>query len=105
MVTKFGMSDLGPVSLEGQEQPVFLGGDSMKRSEYSEAIASRIDAQVRSILTQSYEKAKNIIRQNRSTIDRIVDILIEQETINGEEFRQLVAQFSPSDSPKLVTSS
>ncbi|GAB4235136.1 MAG: ATP-dependent zinc metalloprotease FtsH2 [Stanieria sp.] len=105
MVTKFGMSDLGPLALEGQEQPVFLGGDSMKRSEYSKVTEYQIDDQIRSILIHAYEKAKNIIRHNRSTIDRIVDILIEQETITGEEFRQLVAQFSASDSSKLVASS
>jgi cell division protease FtsH len=105
MVTKFGMSDLGPLALEGQEQPVFLGGDSMKRSEYSKVTEYQIDDQIRSILIHAYERAKNIIRQNRSTIDRIVDILIEQETITGDEFRQLVAQFSASDSSKLVASS
>ncbi|BAU62852.1 ATP-dependent metalloprotease FtsH [Stanieria sp. NIES-3757] len=105
MVTKFGMSDLGPLALEGQEQPVFLGGDSMKRSEYSKVTEYQIDDQIRSILIHAYERAKNIIRQNRSTIDRIVDILIEQETITGDEFRQLVATFSASDSSKLVASS
>jgi cell division protease FtsH len=105
MVTKFGMSDLGPIALEGQEQPVFLGNDYMKRAEYSEAIAARIDAQVRTIVTQAYEKAKNIIRDNRVVIDRIVDILIEQETIDGDEFRELVKQSSPSSETKLAMSS
>lgn len=105
MVTKFGMSDLGLLSLESQQQPVFLGNDSMQRSEYSEAIASRIDDQVRTIALQCYENAKKIIQDNRQTIDRITDILIEQETIEGEEFRKLVKKFSASPlSEQLVKS-
>ena len=102
MVTKFGMSDLGLLSLESQEQPVFLGNDSMQRAEYSEAIAARIDAQVRTIALQCYENAKKIIQDNRQTIERITDILIEQETIEGEEFRKLVKKFSPSLPPELA---
>ena len=96
MVTKFGMSDLGPIALESQQQPVFLGNDSMQRSEYSEAISSRIDSQIRQIVMQCYENAKKIIRENRSAIDRIADILIEQETIEGAEFRELVSVLSRS---------
>jgi len=96
MVTKFGMSDLGPLALEGQEHPVFLGGDSSNRHEYSEEIASRIDDRIRAIAVQCYEQAKKIISENRLAIDRLVDILIEQETIDGEEFRRLLAKFSPT---------
>ncbi len=104
MVTKFGMSELGLLSLGGQEQPVFLGNESMQRAEYSEAVAARIDNQIRTIATQCYEQAKNIIRENRLAIDRIVDILIERETIDGKEFRQLLAKFSPTYQPKIELS-
>ena len=96
MVTKFGMSDLGLLALEGQEQPVFLGNESMQRSEYSEAISARIDDQIRSIVFQCYAKAKQIIVENRYAIDRIADILLDKETIEGEEFRQLVKEFTAS---------
>jgi cell division protease FtsH len=94
MVTRFGMSDLGPLSLESQQGEVFLGRDWTTRSEYSEAIASRIDAQVRAIVEECYENAKKIIRENRTVTDRIVDLLIEKETIDGEEFRQIVAEYT-----------
>ncbi len=104
MVTKFGMSELGLLSLGGQEQPVFLGNEAMQRAEYSEAVASRIDSQIRTIATQCYEQAKNIIRENRLAIDRIVDILIERETIDGKEFRQLLAKFSPTYQPQIELS-
>lgn len=101
MVTKFGMSELGLLALEGQEQPVFLGNESMQRAEYSEAVAARIDNQVREIATHCYEQAKTIIRENRLAIDRIVDILIEKETIDGDEFRELLTKFSDGYKPKI----
>jgi cell division protease FtsH len=93
MVTRFGMSDLGPLSLETQQGEVFLGRDLMTRSEYSEEIASRIDAQVRAIVEHCYEEACRIIRENRLVIDRLTDLLIEKETIDGDEFRQIVAEY------------
>jgi cell division protease FtsH len=94
MVTRFGMSDLGPLSLESQSGEVFLGRDWMSRSEYSEEIASRIDAQVRELIQHAYEEAIRIMRENRTAIDRLVDLLIEKETIDGEEFRQIVAEYT-----------
>jgi cell division protease FtsH len=102
MVTKFGMSDLGLIALEGQEQPVFLGNESMQRSEYSEMISARIDSQIRTIVMQCYENALKIIREHRYAIERLVDILIEQETIEGEEFRKLVKKFSHTSELKFV---
>jgi cell division protease FtsH len=94
MVTRFGMSDLGPLSLESQTGEVFLGRDWMSRSEYSEEIACRIDAQVRELIKHAYEEAIRIMRENRTVIDRLVDLLIEKETIDGEEFRQIVAEYA-----------
>ncbi|HAZ44821.1 MAG TPA: cell division protein FtsH [Cyanobacteria bacterium UBA11369] len=94
MVTRFGMSDLGPLSLESQTGEVFLGRDFMTRAEYSEEIAARIDAQVRTITDECYKQAKQIISDNRTVIDRLVDLLVEKETIDGEEFRQIVAEYT-----------
>ncbi|NJN88464.1 MAG: ATP-dependent zinc metalloprotease FtsH [Leptolyngbyaceae cyanobacterium SL_7_1] len=94
MVTRFGMSDLGPLSLESQQGEVFLGRDWMTRSEYSDEIAARIDAQVRSIVEHCYNDACRLIRENRTVVDRLVDLLIEKESIDGEEFRQIVAEYT-----------
>ncbi|MBD1891286.1 ATP-dependent metallopeptidase FtsH/Yme1/Tma family protein [Coleofasciculus sp. FACHB-712] len=94
MVTRFGMSTLGPLSLESQSGEVFLGRDWTSRSEYSEEIASQIDVQVRSIVAKCYKDACKIMRENREVIDRLVDLLIEKETIDGEEFRQIVAEYT-----------
>ena len=94
MVTRFGMSDLGPMSLESQEGEVFLGGGLTSRAEYSEVVASRIDEQVRVIVEHCHDDARRIIRDNRVVIDRLVDLLIEKETIDGQEFRQIVAEYT-----------
>lgn len=95
MVTRYGMSDLGPYALENDSSEVFLGRDLMSRSEFSEEIATKVDQQVRQIVTHCYAHACRIIRENRTLIDRIVDILIEQETIEGEQFREIVEQYTP----------
>ena len=91
MVTKFGMSDLGPVSLENQNNDVFLGRDWMNKSEYSEDIAAKIDHAVREIVNRCYIQAKEIIQENRLILERVVDLLIEQETVEGDVFRTIVA--------------
>ncbi|MEM1368227.1 MAG: ATP-dependent zinc metalloprotease FtsH [Cyanobacteria bacterium P01_H01_bin.15] len=100
MVTRFGMSDLGLVALEGNSEPIFLGnGDSVNRPEYSDEIATLIDGRIREIVLRCYVRAKKILEENRYAMDRLVDILIDTETINGEEFRQLLTQFQAESPP------
>ncbi|MGK7957887.1 MAG: ATP-dependent zinc metalloprotease FtsH2 [Crocosphaera sp.] len=94
MVTRFGMSDLGPLSLESSSGEVFLGGGLMNRSEYSEEVAMKIDSQVRTLAEEGHKLARQIVRDNREVIDRLVELLIEKETIDGEEFRQIVAEYT-----------
>ncbi|MBD2439031.1 ATP-dependent zinc metalloprotease FtsH [Nostoc sp. FACHB-110] len=93
MVTRFGMSDLGPLSLENQSGEVFLGRDWMNKSEYSEEIASKIDSQVREIINSCYQKAKELLQENRIALENLVDLLAEQETIEGEVFRKIVREY------------
>jgi cell division protease FtsH len=94
MVTRFGMSKLGPLSLESQSGEVFLGGNWGARSEYSDEVAAQIDQEVRIIVNKCHEESLQIMRENRTVIDRLVDILIEKETIDGDEFRQIVAEYT-----------
>lgn len=94
MVTRFGMSDLGPLSLESSQGEVFLGRDWLSRSEYSEEVSSRIDGQVRTIVEHCYNQAKGIMQDHRALIDRLVDLLVERETIDGEELRQIVSEYT-----------
>ncbi|MDY6783654.1 MAG: ATP-dependent zinc metalloprotease FtsH [Cyanobacteriota bacterium] len=91
MVTRFGMSSLGPVALErGNRQPSAWP----EPPEYSEEVATQIDHQVRSIVFNSYEKARRLIRDNRALVDRLVDLLLEQETIEGDLFRKIVSEYT-----------
>lgn len=92
MVTLYGMSDLGPVALESMGNQVFLGRNLMPQSEYSEAMASKIDQQVQEIAKHCYEKARHLLREHRPLMDDLVDMLLEMETMEGEHFRQIVSE-------------
>ncbi len=94
MVTRFGMSELGPLSLESSSGEVFLGGGLMNRSEYSEEVAMKIDSEMRILAEEGHKLARPIVRDNREVVDRLVELLIERETIGGEEFRQFVAEYT-----------
>ena len=94
MVTQFGMSQLGPMALEGGNQEVFLGRDLMTRSDVSDAISKQIDEQVRLIVMKCYEETVVLVGQHRQAMDKLVEQLIEQETLDGDEFRDVVAEFA-----------
>ena len=94
MVTQFGMSQLGPMALEGGNQEVFLGRDLMTRSDVSDAISKQIDEQVRLIVMKLYEETVSLVGQHRQAMDKLVEQLIEQETLDGDEFRVVVAEFT-----------
>ncbi|MEA5570019.1 ATP-dependent zinc metalloprotease FtsH [Calothrix sp. UHCC 0171] len=104
MVTVYGMTDVGLLALESHNQDVFLGRDWGTRNEYSEEMAIKIDRKVREIANECYQIARNIIRENRTLVDRLVDLLIEQETIEGEQFRQIVAEYTPLPEKELAKS-
>ncbi|MCZ2202825.1 MAG: ATP-dependent zinc metalloprotease FtsH [Cylindrospermopsis raciborskii PAMP2012] len=92
MVTRFGMSDLGLLSLESPSQEVFLGRDWGMKSDYSEQIAAKIDVQVRDIVSTCYAKVKEMLQENRMTMDRLVEMLMVEETIDGDLFRNTVEE-------------
>lgn len=94
MVTRFGMSDLGPVALEGGGQEVFLGRDLMQRSDVSDSIAKQIDEQVRDMVKRCYTETVELVAQHREAMDHLVERLIEIETMDGDEFRTLVSEFA-----------
>jgi cell division protease FtsH len=92
--------------LETQGGEVFLGGGFMSRSaEYSEEIAARIDAQVQTIVEHCHQQARQIIRENRVVIDKLVDLLVEKETIDGDELIQIMDEQAHWQDEKLVASS
>ena len=96
MVTRFGMSSLGPIALEKSSsgQPIFLGGGLPKGSEFGEGVADRIDDQVREIIKYCELKAIEIMKDNRVVLDLLVDILIDKETIDGDEFRSILSEYT-----------
>ncbi|MEM8806600.1 MAG: ATP-dependent zinc metalloprotease FtsH [Cyanobacteria bacterium P01_G01_bin.38] len=104
MVTRYGMSELGQLALESGNDEVFLGQGFMQRSEYSEEVAAKIDQQVRDMASACYTKANQILKNNRPLLDRLVDMLIERETIDGDEFRHIVSEYVDLPEKDLVKS-
>jgi cell division protease FtsH len=94
MVTQFGMSDLGLGALESESGEVFLGRNMMPQNDYSVKLGDRIDRQIRQIAQTCYDTAKRLIEENRDLCDRLVDILLDVETLDGEEFRKIVAEYT-----------
>ncbi|MEI6427369.1 MAG: ATP-dependent zinc metalloprotease FtsH [Pseudanabaena sp. ELA607] len=94
MVTRLGMSPLGSFAIESASNEVFLGRDLMPRSEYSIKMGDRIDQQIRQIAKECYATAKSIIFKHRELCHRLVDTLLEVETLDGEEFRRIAAEYT-----------
>jgi len=91
MVTRYGFSSLGPVALEGDGAEVFLGRDWIRAEpHYSQDTGNRIDTVVRTLAKQSLETAISLLEPRRELMDRIVERLISEETIDGDSFRQEV---------------
>nr|YP_010330147.1 cell division protein [Porphyridium aerugineum]UNJ17863.1 cell division protein [Porphyridium aerugineum] len=94
MVTRFGMSQIGPLSLESQSTDPFLGRSMMSGSDYSDGVATDIDKQVQTIVEECYKEAVKIIKNNRVIIDYLVDLLIEKETIEGDELQKIIQNYT-----------
>jgi cell division protease FtsH len=90
MVTKYGMSDLGPIKFGDEQDEVFIGRDFTHSRNYSEDIATRIDQYIRSIIEDAYEKSKSILQQNMDTLHRATEVLMKKEKITGKEFRKIM---------------
>ncbi|MBS1838966.1 MAG: cell division protein FtsH, partial [Actinobacteria bacterium] len=90
MVTEFGMSDeIGPRAW-GTSGPVFLGDDFGHQREYSEDTARAIDTEVERLLRQGEDRCRQLLVENRTALDLITKVLIEQETISGSEVNRLI---------------
>ncbi len=89
MVTEFGMSNLGPVQYERQQGSVFLGRDYLKDKNFSDAIAFEIDKEVRRIIEECYEKAREFINENRYLLESIAYYLKEIETLTKQDIDEI----------------
>ena len=90
MVTKYGMSDLGPMQLEEESEGVFLGRDYNKTKNFSDQVALEIDKAVRKIIEDCYDKAVNILKENEDLVHLLADALVEHETLTKEQIECLV---------------
>ncbi len=91
MVTKYGMSDkLGPVALEGIGGRALWGSRGVEGGEYSERVAADIDAEVTRIMTEAMQKAEQILNEKKSLLEVIATRLVETETIERDEFDQIL---------------
>ena len=95
MVTRFGMSNIGPMAFEDENTgQVFLGGNLQQGVVYAENLADRIDDEVCKIIDYCEQKAIEIILDNRVIIDLIVEQLLDIETMDGQEFRKLLSTYT-----------
>ena len=89
MITKYGFSEkLGPVSFSSSDE-VFLGRDFSTRQNYSEEVASEVDHEIRTLLTQCYAETKKILQDNDAAFERVAQALLLVETLDGEQFERL----------------
>jgi cell division protease FtsH len=101
MVCEWGMSDLGPLTFGKKEEQIFLGREISQHRDYSEDTAIKIDGEVRKLVNQGYETAKNILEGNRDTLQKIAASLLEREVLDASEVMMLVEgkELPPMKSP------
>lgn len=93
MITRFGMSDrLGPVALGRQGGNVFLGRDIASDRDFSDDTAAAIDEEVSQLVDNAYQRAKQVLVDNRCVLNELADMLVEKETVDSEELQTLLAK-------------
>jgi cell division protease FtsH len=92
LVTRFGMSDLGPMTFGKNDELVFLGKELHEQKNYSEKIAEKIDQEVEKIIKTSFEKTCQILEQKSRLLKKIAEELLEKETLEKEEFEALIKE-------------
>ena len=91
MITRFGMSDvLGPVALGRSQGGMFLGRDIAAERDFSEDTATTIDQEVSELVDVAYKRAVKVLTDNRSVLDELADLLVERETVDAQEFQELL---------------
>ncbi len=91
MVTKYGFSDLGPVSFESSSSEVFLGRDLIQKDKgYSESTSRIVDYKVRDLAKTALNKAIELLKPRRVIMDKLVDSLIEEETLSSKRFNEII---------------
>jgi cell division protease FtsH len=90
MVKEYGMSDrLGPVALGHKEELVFLGREIGEQKNYSEKVAEAIDEEIRRLIDEAYLEAQRILQEKRAVLDRLANVLVQEETIEGDRLERV----------------
>jgi cell division protease FtsH len=91
MVCEWGMSEtLGPLTYGKKEEQIFLGKEFNRHQDYSEATALKIDAEIKRIVTEQYERAQRTLTDNREILNRVAEALLEHEVLDAEQLKALV---------------
>ncbi|WP_069999851.1 ATP-dependent zinc metalloprotease FtsH [Cellulosilyticum sp. I15G10I2] len=90
MVTKYGMSELGPMKFGDEQEEVFLGRDFNHTRNYSEDIATQIDRHIKTLIEKCYSRAKEILELNMDILHKASEILLKKEKLTGKEFRKIM---------------
>ena len=91
LVTRFGMSNLGPVTFGNGGGAVFLGKEIHERKNYSEKTAEEIDEEISKFIRTAYDKTKELIMKNKELLDRLAETLLKKEILEKEEFDRIIA--------------
>lgn len=103
MITKFGMSDtLGPINYDSDDDNVFLGDHIGKAKAYSEEVAYTIDQEVKKMIDEAFNKAKEIVDDNLALLHNLTQELLEKETLNSDEFEEIFHMYNTSEDPKNI---
>ena len=90
MVTRMGMSnELGLMTYGQKEELIFLGREISEQRDYSEAVAEKIDTEVRRLVDESYKMTKKLLTKYRRELDAVAEKLLEVETLTREEFESI----------------
>ena len=93
LVTKYGMSELGPMTFGKTEEMMFLGREISSEKNYSEKVASEIDEEVKRFLMHAYEVAEKVLKSHKGALKKIADTLIEKETLEQDDFNAVLKPF------------
>ena len=91
MVCQYGMSDLGPLAFGKKEEQIFLGREIAQHRDFSEDTAIKIDQEVKRIVSEQYARATKILQDNRETMERLIEALLEHESLDSAQMRRVIA--------------
>jgi cell division protease FtsH len=106
MVCEWGMSEkLGPMTFGKKEEEIFLGRDFTQKAEYSKTTAIEIDAEIRRIIQESYDRAKELLTSNLGLLHKVAEQLLEKEVLDGSEIDAIVRAFGGNGGDPFTSSS